>query len=220
MFTRYREAIWFSIYICAVVLTQILGAKTTVLHIAGKELVIGMSALFIPFTLSMVSVVSEVYGVRCANAFIIANTCSVAFAAVFSAIAVFLPESSGFSALQEAYRVTFYGSFRFALTSVASFFCVQMLDEWVFQKMYAHRAERVWMIRAVYAAGIALCIDTLIFTTVDQWQGVHAWQENGLQILKVFFPYWLFRWFIACLGIPFSYAGFLWLKPKSTKCVD
>lgn len=212
MFPDYRLTVWFTLYLCAVVLTQLLGSKTMLWSLGGVNISVGMSILFIPFTLSMGEVVYEIYGQARANAFLLAGVCATLFVIVLSALAVALPASAAFGSEQEAYRLTFGGSMRFAMTSLLSFFCLQVIDLWCFTMLKQRCAHYSLWVRLVISAGIALLIDTLIFTLVDQVRSDMFILQNVKIIAAIFFPYVLVRWIVSWIGIPLAYLGCRFLK--------
>ncbi len=215
MFPEYRLTIWFTLYLCAVVLTQLLGSKTMLWSVGGVNVLVGMSILFIPFTLSMGEVVYEIYGQARANAFVLAGMCATLFVSVLSALAVALPASAAFGSEQEAYRLTFGGSMRFAMTSLLSFFCLQVVDLWCFATLKQRCAHCPLWVRLVISAGIALLIDTLIFTLIDHMNVDVSVGQNVKIISAIFFPYVLVRWIVSWIGIPLAYVGCRFLKRSS-----
>lgn len=212
MFPDYRLTVWFTLYLCAVVLTQLLGSKTMVWSFGILDISVGMSILFIPFTLSMGEVVYEIYGQARVNAFVLAGMCGTLFVVAWSALAVALPASAAFGSEQEAYRLTFGGSMRFAMTSLLSFFCLQVVDLWCFATLKQRCAHYPLWVRLSVSAGVALLIDTLIFTLVDYARLDVSVGQNAKIISAIFFPYVLVRWMVSWMGIPLVYVGCRFLK--------
>lgn len=212
MFPEYRLTIWFTLYLCAVILTQLLGSKTMLWSFGDVNISVGMSILFIPFTLSMGEVVYEIYGHARANAFVLAGVCATLFVIVLSALAVVLPASAAFGSGQEAYRLTFGGSMRFAVTSLLSFFCLQVVDLWCFARLKQRCVHCPLWVRLALSALVALFIDTFIFTLVDHARVNVSVVQNVKVISTIFFPYVLVRWMVSWMGIPLAYIGQRFLK--------
>lgn len=208
MFSSYRLSIWFAIYICAVALTQLVGAKTIPLHILDLPISASASLVLVPCVLMMVDAVLESYGRPYANSMICASACAVVFIAIVAKSMTTLP----------AYTSVFTGSWRFACTSLLSFACLQVIDVICLTRLRRSLHLQSLWIRLTIAAAIALAVDTFIFTLVDHVNGHEPAFTQVSAILRVFLPYWILRTFVASLGIPLAYAGIYWLRSAPELC--
>lgn len=215
MFSSYRLSIWFAIYISAVALTQLLGAKTIPLHIRGIPIFASASLVLIPCVLMMVDAVLETYGRKYANSMICASVCTVVFTACASALMIALPAATSFVPEQRSYTHVFGGSFRFACTSALSFALFQLLDVYSLTRWrYTCGALPLWA-RLFLAAAFALAVDTFVFTLVDHVNIHQPVMEQLALVLRIAIPYWMTRTLVACLGIPLVYFGIPFLRPRN-----
>lgn len=191
MFSAYRLDVWFAIYVCAVALTQLLGAKTTLIELGSISFRASVSVALLPFVFGMLDVVLERFGRARANGMLCAGLGATVFAAFASLLALAL---TSFVLEQEAYQFVFGNSLRFTLTSLLSFGCLQLLNLRMMRFLRGRMDSASFSARILLAAGVALGVDTLVFTLVD-----HA--EMGFGVLAIFFPYWIFRWIIASFGV-------------------
>lgn len=212
MLHTYRFDIWFSMYVCAVALTQLLGAKTSEGMIFGVPLSFSVSLFLVPFVVTMTEVVLEVAGRERANGFALAGLCAMFFVACISALLVAVPASATFLSHVEAYTDAFQGSLRFAITSLLSFACLQFCSLHLFAWIQRHVYGKVLGFRLMVIAALALGVDTFIFTIVDYARLDLSLLANAFIILKHALPYLTIRWAVACAAIPFAYLGTRWLS--------
>lgn len=212
MLFAYRFEVWFAIYICAVALTQLLGAKTFIVRIVDLDIQASASLLLLPFVFGMLDPVIEVLGRERANAVACASVCTTIFVVLVSAFVVALPASTHFSPDQTAYVKTFGGSLRFAITSILSFFCLQLLDVRAFVWIREQAWGRSLALKVALAALLGLVVDTFVFTVADRFLSGLPLVDNILTIFSVAFPYTILRWLVACLGVPLAYLGVRFLK--------
>lgn len=202
MLSAYRFDVWFAIYICAVALTQLLGAKTTLIALGPISFHASISVVLLPFVFGMLDVVLERFGRMRVNGMLCAGLGATVFAAFASLLALALT-SSVFE--QSAYQFVFGNSLRFTLTSLLSFGCLQLLNLRMMRFLQGHMDSASFSVRILLAAGVALGVDTFVFTFVD-----HV--EMGFGVLTVFFPYWIFRWFIASFGVLIARFGWWFFR--------
>ncbi len=213
MHQTYKLDLLIGLYILAIALTELLGAKTTPLFSIGSvHLTASVALIFFPFIFTANDMIIEVFGVQRARNVVRIGLVSVALIFVIAAIATYLPPSARFAPNEAAYDTVFGGAIRISLASLIAFASAEFLDVALFERLRRKLHGKALWLRNNLSNAVAQLADTTIFLTLAFWSTQHSVEGNLTFLVGLILPYWLLKCFASALGTPLVYLGVRWLR--------
>jgi queuosine precursor transporter len=168
----------------------------------------GAGVLFFPISYVFGDILTEVYGYARSRRVIWAGFAGLAFAAVMSAVVVWLPPAP-FWENQAAYEIAFGSTWRIAAASLIAFLCGEFVNSFVLAKMKILTRGRWLWTRTIGSTLFGEGVDSSLFYPLAFWGGGLIPDEKLPQIMLV--------QFISKVGLevvftPITYAVVGWLK--------
>lgn len=208
-----RFDVLIALYIFGVLVAELMGAKTVALPpVGGLHLHASVALLVMPLLFTATDVMVEVYGRARARSVVLSGLLMVVLLALFSTLAVALPPSSQFAAMQPAYAAIFATSVRFSLASIAAFAVSELLDVALFHHLRRRLHGRALWLRNNASNIVSQGADSLVFMTLAFFSPSLSFGSNIDFIAGLLIPYWLFRCALSILETPLVYLGVWWLR--------
>jgi uncharacterized integral membrane protein (TIGR00697 family) len=168
----------------------------------------GAGVLFFPISYVFGDILTEVYGYARSRRVIWAGFGGLAFAAVMSAVVVWLPPAP-FWNNQAAYDIAFGSTWRIAAASLIAFLCGEFVNSFVLAKMKILTRGRWLWTRTIGSTIFGEGVDSLLFYPLAFWGSGLIPDDRLPQIMLV--------QFISKVGLevaftPITYAVVGWLK--------
>ena len=168
----------------------------------------GAGVLFFPISYVFGDILTEVYGYARSRRVIWAGFAGLAFAAVMSAVVVWLPPAP-FWQNQAAYEIAFGSTRRIAAASLIAFLCGEFVNSFVLAKMKILTRGRWLWTRTIGSTLFGEGVDSSLFYPLAFWGGGLIPDDKLPQIMLV--------QFISKVGLevvltPITYAVVGWLK--------
>ena len=168
----------------------------------------GAGVLFFPISYVFGDILTEVYGYARSRRVIWAGFAGLAFAAIMSAVVVWLPPAP-FWKNQAAYEIAFGSTWRIAGASLIAFLCGEFVNSFVLAKMKILTQGRWLWTRTIGSTIFGEGVDSLLFYPLAFW-------GSGL-IPDARLPQIMLVQFVSKVGLevaftPITYAVVRWLK--------
>ena len=168
----------------------------------------GAGVLFFPISYVFGDILTEVYGYARSRRVIWAGFAGLAFAAIMSAVVVWLPPAP-FWNNQAAYEIAFGSTWRIAGASLIAFLCGEFVNSFVLAKMKILTHGRWLWTRTIGSTIFGEAVDSLLFYPLAFWGSGLIPDERLPQIILV--------QFVSKVGLevvftPITYAVVGWLK--------
>ena len=168
----------------------------------------GAGVLFFPISYVFGDILTEVYGYARSRRVIWAGFAGLAFAAVMSAVVVWLPPAP-FWTNQPAYEIAFGSTWRIAGASLIAFLCGEFVNSFVLAKMKILTRGRWLWTRTIGSTIFGEGVDSALFYPLAFWGSGLIPDERLPQIMLV--------QFVSKVGLevvftPITYAVVGWLK--------
>ena len=168
----------------------------------------GAGVLFFPISYIFGDILTEVYGYARSRRVIWAGFAGLAFAAVMSAIVVWLPPAP-FWKNQAAYEIAFGSTWRIAGASLIAFLCGEFVNSFVLAKMKILTQGRWLWTRTIGSTIFGEGVDSLLFYPLAFWGGGLIPDDRLPQIMLVQF---VTKVGVEVVFTPVTYALVGWLK--------
>jgi len=168
----------------------------------------GAGVLFFPISYVFGDILTEVYGYARSRRVIWAGFAGLGFAAVMSAVVVWLPPAP-FWTNQPAYEIAFGSTWRIAGASLLAFLCGEFVNSFVLAKMKILTRGRWLWTRTIGSTIFGEGVDSTLFYPLAFWGSGLIPDERLPQIMLV--------QFVSKVGLevvftPITYAVVGWLK--------
>ncbi|MDR1626863.1 MAG: queuosine precursor transporter [Spirochaetia bacterium] len=193
------------LYICCMVLANLLGTKITTLF--GVRVSVGI--FFIPVLFLTTDVIGEVFGKKEAKRVVLVSLAMLLITLGMTALCIVLPANSTWDN-QEAYASVFGSSLRMTLASLVAFVFSQFHDVWAFEFWRQKTGGRFLWLRNNASTIVSQFIDTTVFMFAA-FYGVSP-RFTAAFIFSLILPYWLCKVVLALLDTPFCYLLVRWLR--------
>ena len=163
-----------------------------------------------PFAYMLGDVLTELWGFRTAKRVIwLTLVCNVLLV-ICTLVGVWLPSPEYLSETAMAYNHVFNYVPRIVLGSLVGFFCGEMVNAWLMEKIKHKTRGRRFVMRAVLSSSVGYLADTIPFVLIA-FVGVVSLREL---LLMVAFQY-IMKMVIECsFGTPMAYLFVRWHKRK------
>ena len=168
----------------------------------------GAGVLFFPISYVFGDILTEVYGYARSRRVIWAGFGGLAFAAMMSAIVVWLPPAP-FWNNQAAYEIAFGATWRIAAASLIAFLCGEFVNSFVLAKMKIFTRGRWRWTRTIGSTIFGEGVDSLLFYPLAFWGGGLIPDDRLPQIMLVQF---VTKVGVEVVFTPITYAVVGWLK--------
>jgi len=168
----------------------------------------GAGVLFFPISYVFGDILTEVYGYARSRRVIWAGFAGLAFAAVMSAIVVWLPPAP-FWTNQGAYEIAFGSTWRIAAASLAAFVCGEFVNSFVLAKMKILTGGRWLWTRTIGSTIFGEGVDSLLFYPLAFWGSGLIPDDKLPQIMLVQF---ITKVAVEVVFTPITYGVVGWLK--------
>jgi queuosine precursor transporter len=202
-----KLSILLSVFTGLLIGMNLLGSK--IIGLFGISVSVGI--FMVPFTFLITDIVSEVYGRRMAQKFLIAGIVTLFIILVYTAIFVVLEPHARYEANDE-YRIVFGASLRILIASIVAFAISQFHDIWAFEFWKAKTKGKALWLRNNASTMVSQAADTLIFMFIAFYMITPKF--DAMFIIELAIPFYLFKVAFAMLDTPLVYAGVRWLKDK------
>jgi queuosine precursor transporter len=200
-----KTLILLGIFICALVLANILGTKITT--ILGISVSVGIFAY--PLTFICTDVVAEVRGKKISKYFIKAGMIALIITFFLVALSIFLPPADRFI-YNDEYKTVFSNSLRMIIASMIAFLFSQYHDVWAFHFWKRKTKGKFLWFRNNFSTVFSQLIDTTLFMFIAFYMVTPQFDVSF--IIQLIIPYWLFKVLLAAIDTPFVYLGVKWLR--------
>ena len=168
----------------------------------------GAGVLFFPISYVFGDILTEVYGYARSRRVIWAGFGGLAFAAIMSAVVVWLPPAP-FWQNQAAYEIAFGSTWRIAAASLIAFVCGEFVNSFVLAKMKILTEGRWLWTRTIGSTIFGEGVDSLLFYPLAFW--------GSSLIPDAMLPQIMLVQFVSKVGLevvftPITYAVVGWLK--------
>jgi queuosine precursor transporter len=168
----------------------------------------GAGVLFFPISYVFGDILTEVYGYARSRRVIWAGFAGLAFAAVMSAVVVWLPPAP-FWKNQAAYEIAFGSTWRIAGASLIAFLCGEFVNSYVLAKMKIFTRGRWLWTRTIGSTIFGEGVDSLLFYPLAFWGSGLIPEDRLPQIMLVQF---VTKVAVEVIFTPVTYAVVGWLK--------
>ncbi|HVQ62683.1 MAG TPA: queuosine precursor transporter [Burkholderiales bacterium] len=168
----------------------------------------GAGVLFFPISYVFGDILTEVYGYARSRRVIWAGFAGLAFAAVMSAVVVWLPPAP-FWTNQGAYEIAFGSTWRIAAASLAAFVCGEFVNSFVLAKMKILTGGRWLWTRTIGSTIFGEGVDSLLFYPLAFWGSGLIPDDKLPQIMLVQF---ITKVAVEVVFTPITYGVVGWLK--------
>ena len=205
--TEEKISIFLGLYVAAIIATNLIGGKLTILF--GKGLSVAILAL--PITYVILSATNEVFGQRLSIKYVLSAIISQITVLIILIVALWLPQGPreilpGFT---EAYQTVFQVSGRIIVGSIVAFLVSQYYTIRIFNIIKQKTEQKFAWLRYNLATISGQLIDTFLFMFIAFYNG------NVEFIFNIALTYFLFKALAAIISTPFFYGGVWWLRTKS-----
>ena len=168
----------------------------------------GAGVLFFPISYVFGDILTEVYGYARSRRVIWAGFGGLAFAAIMSAVVVWLPPAP-FWQNQAAYEIAFGSTWRIAAASLTAFVCGEFVNSFVLAKMKILTEGRWLWTRTIGSTIFGEGVDSLLFYPLAFWGSGLIPNDRLPQIMLVQF---ITKVGVEVVFTPITYALVGWLK--------
>lgn len=176
-----------AIFICSVVVTNVIGVKImTFLGFSFTAGVITFAASFL-----CTDTVSEIYGRKTANYFVLLGFVASLFMLLFVQIAIH-SEPASFWTGQEAYEETLGAVKRIVLASMVAYLASQFHDVWAFHLWRKVTKGKYLWLRNNLSTFTSQVIDTVLFVSI-----AFAGTMEFSQLWSIMFAQFMIKWLLA-----------------------
>ena len=168
----------------------------------------GAGVLFFPISYVFGDILTEVYGYARSRRVIWAGFGGLAFAAIMSAVVVWLPPAP-FWQNQAAYEIAFGSTWRIAAASLIAFVCGEFVNSFVLAKMKILTEGRWLWTRTIGSTIFGEGVDSLLFYPLAFWGSGLIPNDKLPQIMLVQF---ITKVWVEVVFTPITYAVVGWLK--------
>ncbi len=218
MFSVQKLDLLISFYICCIVLSELMGAKTFPLAtIGGYQLNASVAIFILPLIYSINDVIVEVYGKERAKSIVRSGLMIVGFIFTFSLLATYLPPSARFTASESAYDMVFGMSARLSAASLIAFTFAEFLDVYVYATLRETLGKKKLWLRNNVSNFVSQFIDTVVFMTLAFWSFDKPFAINTLFLWSLILPYWIVKCCMSIIETPLVYLGVYWLQSEPKK---
>jgi len=168
----------------------------------------GAGVLFFPISYVFGDILTEVYGYARSRRVIWAGFGGLAFAAIMSAVVVWLPPAP-FWQNQAAYEIAFGSTWRIAAASLIAFVCGEFVNSFVLAKMKILTEGRWLWTRTIGSTIFGEGVDSLLFYPLAFWGSGLIPNDKLPQIMVVQF---ITKVGVEVVFTPITYAVVGWLK--------
>jgi uncharacterized integral membrane protein (TIGR00697 family) len=193
------------LYICCMILANLLGSKITSLF--GVRVSVGI--FFIPVLFLTTDVIAEVYGKKEANNIVLVSLAMLLITLGMTALCIVLP-ANGTWGNQEAYASVFGSSLRMTLASLVAFIFSQFHDVWAFEFWKKRTGGRFLWLRNNASTIVSQFIDSTVFMFAAFYAAAPTFTATFIFGLVI--PYWLCKVVLALLDTPLCYLLVRWLR--------
>lgn len=204
-----------ALYIFCIVVTELMGGKTTPLPtIFGFKLHASVAIFLVPIVYVINDAVIEVFGFSRARSIVRSGILMIFGVFLFSLFAVSLPPSFLFLANEKAYSTIFGISARIAAASLSAFVLAEIVDIFVFNKLKQNMHGKALWFRNGVANVLSEFFDTTVFLTLAFYAVGKPFGVNALFLISLIIPYWILKSCMALLETPLLYLCVNWLRKK------
>lgn len=205
-----------SFYIFCIVVTELMGGKTTPLpSIFGFHLHASVAIFLVPIIYVINDAVIEVFGFQRARSIVRSGIIMVFGIFLFSIFAVSLPSSVIFLSSSKAYNTVFGISARISGASLTAFILAEVVDLLVFSKLKQKMGKSGLWIRNGVANIASEFFDTTVFMTLAFYSLSKPLGFNIEFLVSLIIPYWILKSVMAFLETPLLYICVNWLRKNS-----
>lgn len=202
-----------SIYIFCIVVTELMGGKTTPLPILfGLRLHASVAIFLVPIVYGINGAVIEVFGFKRARSIVRSGIAMICGIFLFSLLAVALPPSFLFEANEKAYDTIFGLSARIAGASLTAFIVAELVDIFVFTKLKQRMGKKALWFRNGVANVLSEFFDTTVFLTLAFYALNKPFGVNLFFLISLIIPYWILKCLMAFVETPLVYIFVSWLN--------
>ncbi len=213
------------VFVAAIVVGNVLGAKTTSIKIPfelplfGSEIPFSVGIFAYPITFLITDMIEEVYGKKMAKVFFIAAFIALLFTMILLLLAVYLPPSTHYAARNEHYVKALSSAPRLIIGSFIAFVIAQQHDIWAFnfwKKLT--KGKHLWL-RNNLSTIVSQLIDSTVFSFIALLYITPKY--TPLFIVNIIITSWLVKVVVSLIDTPFCYIGVKWLKAgRLSKIMD
>ncbi len=204
-----------SLYIFCIVVTELMGGKTTPLPtILGLHLHASVAIFLVPIVYVINDAIIEVFGFARARSVVRSGILMIVGVFLFSILAVALPPSFLFAANEKAYSTIFGISTRIAAASLTAFTLAEVVDILVFNRLKQKMHGKALWFRNGVANVASEFFDTTVFMTLAFYAVGKPLGVNFFFLISLIIPYWILKSLMALLETPLLYACVTWLRKK------
>ncbi|MDR3200772.1 MAG: queuosine precursor transporter [Spirochaetales bacterium] len=193
------------LYMCCMILANLLGTKITTLF--GVRVSVGI--FFIPVLFLTTDVIGEVFGRNEARKVVNISLILLVVTLAMTSLSIALPVNPTWDN-QEAYASVFGSSLRMTLASIAAFIFSQFHDVWAFEFWKARTGGRFLWLRNNASTIVSQLIDSSVFMFAA-FYGASPKFTAGF-IVSLIVPYWLCKVILALVDTPLCYLLVHWLR--------
>lgn len=204
----FKLALLFGVFVSLLIGMNLLGGKITTLFGVSVSVAIFM----VPLTFLITDIVTEVYGKKMTEKFVLVGVFSLLLTLIFTAIFVILEPHERYS-FNEEYKTIFGTSLRFMIASMTAIILSQYHDIWAFEFWKNKTKGKFLWLRNNASTMVSQGIDTFVFMMIA-FYGITS-QFTVLFIIELAIPFYLFKVLFAVLDTPLVYLGVAWLRGKS-----
>lgn len=211
--SRNKADLLIGIYVFCIVVAELMGAKTFPIARIGNFNFNGAMGMFLlPFIFSINDIFTEVFGYERTKNLARMSVIVVLFLIIFSAIAISLPPSTRFLAMNESYKQIFSQSIRISIASLIAMGVANFMDIKVFIKIKRRMGKSKLWLRNNLSNIMALFLDTVVFMGLAFYSPKLPVAENITFLWGIILPYWILKVSVSMMGTPLVYGGIKWLK--------
>ena len=200
-------AILVAIYVTLILLTNTVGTKLFVLY----GVVFPVSLFCFPLTFLVTDIVSDVFGPKQAQLYVIIGFAASMFLLLFVMLGLWVPPAPSYN-LASSYNDIFGPTWRLFFASMTAYLIAQTIDVRIFHWIKSKTGDKHLWLRNNASTMISQFVDTctVLFLFLYKNEAVFSGSVNDLW--KLVFSVYLAKVTIAALDTPFCYLGIWWTR--------
>ena len=200
-------AILVAIYVTLILLTNTVGTKLFVLY----GVVFPVSLFCFPLTFLVTDIVSDVFGPKQAQLYVIIGFAASMFLLLFVMLGLWVPPAPSYN-LASSYNDIFGPTWRLFFASMTAYLLAQTIDVRIFHWIKSKTGDKHLWLRNNASTMISQFVDTCTVLFLFLYKNEAVFSGTVVDLWKLVFSVYLAKVTIAALDTPFCYLGIWWTR--------
>jgi uncharacterized integral membrane protein (TIGR00697 family) len=200
-------AVLIAIYVALIMLTNTVGTKLFLF--AG--VIFPVSLFCFPFTFLVTDIVSDVFGSKQAQLFVVIGFVASLTLLLFVMVGLWVPAAPSYN-LSEEYNKVFGPTWRLLFASMTAYLLAQTIDVRIFHWIKKRTGEKKLWLRNNLSTMISQFVDTCTVVFLFLYKNEAVFSGSVADLWRIVFGVYIAKVLIALIDTPFCYLGVRWLR--------